>query len=78
MNMAVDAKALGIHRMSVEERLELLDLLLDSLDSEQAAPGLSSAQVAELERRLADAEANPDDVVSWDEINVQGLARIGR
>ena len=78
MNMVVDAKALGIHRMSVEERLELLDLLLDSLDAERAMPELSSAQVAELEQRLADAEANPDDVVSWDEIKVQALARIGR
>ena len=78
MNMAVDAKALGIHRMSVEERLKLLDLLLDSLDAERAMPELSSAQVAELEQRLADAEANPDDVVSWDEIKVQALARIGR
>ena len=78
MKMAVDAKTLGIHRMSVEERLKLLDLLLDSLDAERAMPELSSAQVAELEQRLADAEANPDDVVGWDEIKVHALARIGR
>jgi putative addiction module component (TIGR02574 family) len=76
--MAVESKASGIHRMSLEERLELLDLLLDSLESEQAAPGLSSAQVAELEQRLADAEANPDDVVTWEKIKVQALARLGR
>jgi putative addiction module component (TIGR02574 family) len=39
---------------------------------------LDGGITAELERRLADAEANPDDVVSWDEIKVQALARIGR
>jgi putative addiction module component (TIGR02574 family) len=76
MSMAIDAKALGIQRMSVEERLELLDLLLDSLESEGVSPGLSGDQVAELERRVADMEANPDDVVDWQEVESQALARI--
>lgn len=55
-----------------------MNMAVDSVDSEQAAPGLSSAQVAELEQRLADAEANPDDVVTWEKIKVQALARLGR
>jgi putative addiction module component (TIGR02574 family) len=76
MSMAIDAKALGIQRMSVEERLELLDLLLDSLESEGVSPGLSGDQVVELERRVADMEANPDDVVDWQEVESQALARI--
>lgn len=74
--MAIDAKALGIHRMSVEERLELLDLVLDSLEMEGVSPGLSAGQVAELERRVADMDANPDDVVDWQEVESQALARI--
>jgi putative addiction module component (TIGR02574 family) len=74
--MAIDVKALGIHRMSVEERLELLDVLLDSLEADQASPGLSDEQVAELERRLADADARPDDVVEWEEVKAEALSRL--
>jgi putative addiction module component (TIGR02574 family) len=76
MSMAIDAKALGLHRMSVEERLELLDLLLDSLEADGVSPELSADQVAELERRVVDMDANPDDVVDWQEVESQALARI--
>lgn len=76
MSMAIDAKALGIHRMSVEERLELLDVLLDSLEAEGVAPELSAEQVWELERRLADMEANPADAVDWEEVKAKALSRL--
>lgn len=39
---------------------------------------LSEGQRRELERRAADADANPDDVVPWDEVKAQALARWGR
>lgn len=45
------------------------------------APGntdVTDAQKAELDRRLADHEANPDDVVPWSEVKAYALARIGR
>jgi putative addiction module component (TIGR02574 family) len=41
-------------------------------------PGPTSAQKAELDRRLAEHAANPNDVVSWDEIKDSALTRIGR
>lgn len=76
MSMAIDLKSLHISRLTIEERLELVDLLLDSIDVEDAAPGLSEAQAAELMRRLADAEANPEDVVDWEDIKTESLARL--
>ena len=36
----------------------------------------TAAQLAELDRRLADHEANPDDVVPWTEVKTAALARI--
>lgn len=43
-------------------------------DDEQ--PPLTQAQIEELERRLAEHEANPDAVVSWDEVKARALARL--
>jgi len=34
--------------------------------------------MAELDRRIADHEANPDDVVSWEEVKAEALNRIGK
>lgn len=76
MNMAVDLKSLRIERMSIEERLELVDLLLDSIDAEGRGPVLSEAQSAELARRVAEGDANPDDVIDWEDIEKESLARL--
>jgi putative addiction module component (TIGR02574 family) len=76
--VAVDLKSLGISGLSVEQRLELIDALLDSLDADGASLELSAAQREELERRLADHEANPQDVVSWEEIQAQALSQLRR
>lgn len=46
-------KSLGIDRLSVEERLELVEDLWDSIAEEDAATSLTDAQRAELDRRLA-------------------------
>ncbi len=66
--MAVSIKSLGIDRLGVEERLSLVEELWDSIAADSGAVPLTPAQRAELDRRLADHEAHPDDVVSWDEV----------
>ncbi len=78
MSVAVDLKSLGISGLSVEQRLELIDALLDSLDADGASAELSPAQREELERRLADHEANPKDVVSWEEVQAEALSQLRR
>lgn len=71
--MRVSFKSLGIERLSVEERLALVEELWDSIA--EATP-LTGAQRAELERRLAEHEANPDEVVSWEEVRASISARL--
>ena len=73
--MSVSLKSLGIERLSVEERLVLVEELWDSI---AAATPLTNAQRAELDRRLADHEAHPDDVVSWEEVKSTITARLDR
>ena len=64
----------GLAELSRQERLELLGLLWDSLTS--PVP-LSDARKAELARRVAEDDANPDDTVSWDEARAATLRRLG-
>jgi len=73
--MSVSIKSLGIERLSVEERLVLVEELWDSIAD---ATPLTDAQRAELDRRLADHEAHPDDVVSWEEVKSSIAARLKR
>jgi putative addiction module component (TIGR02574 family) len=75
MTMSVSLKSLGIDRLSVADRLNLVEELWDSI---AAATPLTDAQRAELDRRLADHEANPDDVVSWEEVQSSITARLNR
>ncbi len=76
--MSVSLKSLGIDRLSVEERLALVEDLWDSIAEESAATPLTDAQRAELDRRLVDHEANPNDVVPWEDVKASITARLNR
>jgi putative addiction module component (TIGR02574 family) len=69
---------LGIDRLTVVERLALVQDILDSVAAEQPMPALSEAKRRELDRRIADADANPDDCVPWVQVEAAALARFGR
>ena len=68
---------LGIADMTVAERLALVQEILDSVAADQPRPPLSEAKRQELARRLADAEANPGDVVPWEQVEAAARARFG-
>ena len=74
--MPVTLEALGIDQMSIDERLALVQAIWDSIATAPERPPLSDAIRAELDRRLADHLANPDDVVPWDEAKAAALARM--
>ena len=73
--MSVSLKSLGIERLSIAERLRLVEELWDSIAADTP---VTDAQRAELDRRLADHEANPDAVVSWEEVQSSITARLNR
>lgn len=76
--MAVNLKSLGVDHLGVDERLALIEALWDSISADESAIPLTDAQRTELDRRLADHEANLNDVISWDEVRASLNQRLKR
>ena len=57
-----------IKKLSVPERLELLEKVWDSLAGSQDAVPLTDAQRDEIDRRLRHLEQSPDSVESWEQV----------
>jgi putative addiction module component (TIGR02574 family) len=66
--MAVSVKSLGIDHLDLEERLALVEEIWASICTDAEVFPLTASQRAELDRRVADDNASPDDVVSWDDV----------
>jgi putative addiction module component (TIGR02574 family) len=62
----------------VDDRVVLAHEIWDSVAADVERAPLTEPQRRELERRLADHQANPDDVVPWEQIKAEALARFGR
>jgi putative addiction module component (TIGR02574 family) len=74
--MPATVKSLGIDRLPREERLALVQEIWDTIAAEPQPPLLSEAQRQELARRVAEDKAAPDDVVPWEQVKAQALARL--
>lgn len=74
--MSVSVKSLGLDRLGFDERLALVEELWDSIAAGSAAIPLTEAQREELDKRIADHEANPDDVVSWEDVKASIANRL--
>jgi putative addiction module component (TIGR02574 family) len=62
-------KRLGIDRLDVEQRLALIEEIWESIDAQDsAALQLSDAQRAELQARLAEDEASPEDIITLEQV----------
>ena len=67
--------ALGIDNMSVEDRIDLVKDIWDSVAIEAGLLPPSASEKSELDRRLAEDDANPDDTISWETIKAEAQAR---
>ena len=76
--MSVSVKTLGIDRLNVDERLALVEEIWATICADAKAFPLTDAQRAELDRRVADDDAFPDDVVPWDEVKASVRSRLER
>jgi putative addiction module component (TIGR02574 family) len=64
--------------LSVEERIQLVEDLWDSIAADTAAaPPIPEAALDEYERRLAEHDADPGSALSWDEVEARIRKRIG-
>ena len=55
----------------VEDQVQLAQQLWDRLEDQGYEPELTGIQKAELDRRLADYEQNPDCGSSWEEVKAR-------
>ncbi len=76
--MAVDLKALGIDRLSLPERVALVQAIWDSIAADVERAPLTEAQRQEVDRRLAAHRANPQAAVPWEQVEAEALARLRR
>jgi putative addiction module component (TIGR02574 family) len=67
--------SLGIDRMNIEDRLHLIQAIWDSLATDAEKLPLTPAQQEELNRRLADDDAHPEDGIPWETIKAEARAR---
>lgn len=72
--MAVNLEALGIHQLSVHDRLELIEQIWDSLPEQVSADEVPDWHRAELARRCAAAAVQPGVGKPWRLVldNVEG------
>lgn len=69
--MSPTLKALGIDRLSVAERILLVEEIWDSIAEEPEQPPLTEAQKQDLARRLAAYKASPKAGSSWEEVKAR-------
>lgn len=67
--MSPTFKALGLHPLSVAERLLLVEEVWDSIAEEAEGMPLTDPQREDLQRRMAAYEANPKAGSTWEEVN---------
>jgi len=64
--------------LSIDDRIRLAEAIWEGIDAEEPLPELTEAQKQELERRLAEHEANPHDVIPWEQVQAESKARLRR
>ena len=76
--MLPNVQTLGIDQLSRDQRIALVLEIWDTVAAEAAPPLLTESQRLELRRRVAEDDASPDDVVPWELVQAQALARLKR
>jgi putative addiction module component (TIGR02574 family) len=70
--MPVTLASLGLDKLSRDDRLALVQALWDSIAAD--GPHLTATQRAELERRADEDDANPGEVIPWEQVKAQARA----
>jgi len=73
MNLDLLAQA---RALSPGDQLDLVEMLWNEIARSDAIPLPTDAQRAELERRLADHSAHPEDALPWEDVKSSALATL--
>ncbi len=64
---------LGIDKLTVDERLDLIGQIWDSIVDSESPVVVPEHHRAELERRLAEVDESPSSGVPWEELRARVL-----
>ncbi len=64
-------------RLSVPERIQLAEDLWDSIAADPESLPLTNAQQAEVERRIAEHDRDPESAIPWEEVRARLHERFG-
>jgi len=74
--MVATVQSLGINKLSRDERMSLVEEIWNTIADEQTPMLLTDAKRKELQRRIDEDEASPDDGMPWEQFKAQLLARL--
>ena len=74
----VNAQLAPILGLSVTERLEIVNVIWESITNEQAELPVPEWQIAEVERRSAEMDADPNLGIPWEDVKKWVLNRDDR
>ena len=66
--MAQPISLTDITAMTIDERIALVQAIWDSITAETDPIHLTEPQTRELDRRIAELDADPQNVLTWEEI----------
>ncbi|MEG3848112.1 addiction module protein [Microcoleus sp. herbarium19] len=61
--------------LSVQDRIRLVQAILESISAEQVHPDLTEFQKQEIDRRIDDSKTNPENVLTWEEVKASIKSR---
>ena len=73
--MMPNLEDLGIYQLPVDDRIALARSILESVIAEHPDIDLTPAQLMDLEERIEDDDAHPEDAIPWEQIEREARAR---
>jgi putative addiction module component (TIGR02574 family) len=67
-----------IESWPIEDRIRLVQEVWDRLADQGHEPEISGEMRAEIDRRLAAHEANPEAAIPWEQVEAEALSRLRR
>ena len=68
LSATLSQKLTEIESLSIDDRIRLVEAIWEGIEDERGQVTLSPAQLRHLDQRIAAYEANPEDVLSWEEV----------
>lgn len=76
MNIDLGQTIHDLKSLPVAQRLKVVEAVWDSIAEDPAPVALSAEQQVELDRRLEAYKANPEEVLTWDQVLEQLRGRL--